>query len=288
MPLPLELKAHAKVNLFLNLLGQRPDGYHDVRMVMQRLELADTLTLSAGTSGLQFSCSDAALNTPDNLVVKAYDLYHQQAGLAPIPLSVHLEKHIPVQAGLGGGSSDAAAMLQGLNQLHHQAVSTEQLETMAAQLGSDVPFFLTGGTCLATGRGEVIKPLPPLPGFQIVVIKPQTFGISTVEAYQKAREWGKYSAKIFSSWDIYLQQPHRDIQSLSRLLFNDFETILFPHYPEVAYLKEIMYKMGLAGALMSGSGPAIFGLLDNPEEQWSLIETLFPATDWQVLRTRFC
>jgi 4-diphosphocytidyl-2-C-methyl-D-erythritol kinase len=284
MPFSLDIKAHAKVNLFLNLLGPRPDSFHEVRFVMQGLELADVLTLTVMGEGLMFhlTCSDPELATADNLVFKAYHLFYEDSGLNPMAIQVHLEKHIPVAAGLGGGSSDAAVMLAALNVLHQSPLNGEALHFLASQLGSDVPFFLEGGTCVATGRGQVITPRPALPSLDLVLVKPRTYGISTAKAYHLVWEAKKYQELDFTPWETLLQTQAISPHALAPLLHNDFEAVLFPYYPDLARAKELMLEAGLSGALLS-----LFGLLDQPETQWPRLQHHFPKIDWQLIRTRF-
>lgn len=289
MPSAVCVNAPAKINLFLNLLGLRPDGFHEVRFVMQMLDLTDTLEITPIGEGVQLNlrCRLPALATPDNLITKAYHRFYAESGLIPIALDVNLIKRIPVEAGLGGGSSDGAAMLKVLNQLHGAPLSKTELHAIAAQLGSDVPFFLEGGTCLATGRGEQIKPLPPLPPVEVVLIKPKGFGISTAKAYQWVRETGHYVTRDISPWEELLKQPCPSVFALGQLLHNDFEAVLFPHYPVLAETKEALLALGLPGVLLSGSGPTIFGLLNDPEPQWRQIQNLLPEEDWFLYRSRF-
>ena len=161
------IHCYAKINLTLEILGKRADGYHEVRTVMQTVGLADRLEVSAAAD-LSFTCSDPALATPDNLVYRAARLLQADYG-ARAGAALRLEKRIPVAAGMGGGSSDAAATIVALNRLWNLQLSPTEQRRLAAALGSDVPFFLTGGTALATGRGERITPLPPLPQYWIAL-----------------------------------------------------------------------------------------------------------------------
>ena len=174
---------YAKINLTLEILGKRADGYHEVRTVMQTVGLADRLEVTAAAD-LSFTCSDPALATPDNLVYRAARLLQAEYAVRT-GAALRLEKRIPVAAGLGGGSSDAAATIVALNRLWNLQLSLTEQRRLAAALGSDVPFFLTGGTALATGRGERITPLPPLPQYWVVlVLLPRV--LSTAAVYQAA------------------------------------------------------------------------------------------------------
>ena len=288
MPCSFKIAAHAKINLFLNLLSPRIDGFHEVRFVMQTLMLADQLeiTVQGGQQApqLEFRCSDPALSGTDNLVCRAYAAFYERAGVEPVGLSVFLKKNIPIQAGLGGGSADAAAMLMALEHYHPGAVSETQLREIAAQLGSDVPFFLTGGTAEATGRGERITPHPDLPSQAVALIKPRHFGISTPEAYRRIREAQRYVERSWAPWAAFLADPASG--SLNPLLHNDFEAVILEAYPD---LQEAHVRLGSIGcsALLSGSGPTVFALLADPQRQWPLICEAFSETDWIRLQTRF-
>ena len=177
-------KAYAKVNLTLAVGEKRPDGYHEVVSVMQRVSLCDTLTAEQTREGITLTCSDPALPSgEENLAHRAASLFFRETGIAG-GAALTLEKRIPSQAGLGGGSSDAASALLALRKLYASALPDTELETMAAALGSDVPFFIRGGTQLATGRGEVLSPLPPLTDGWFVIVKP-TESFSTPAMYRR-------------------------------------------------------------------------------------------------------
>lgn len=285
----LSVKAPAKINLFLNIQGQRPDDFHDVRLVMQTLELADILEIHMikEGGGLHVQCASSEINLKDNSLIQAYQLFYQRVAVPPHVFQVRLAKKTPVQAGLGGGSSDAAAMLKALNEMHHFPASEEELYAMATELGSDVPFFLYGGTCVATGRGEVITPCAPIPAMEVALIKPKSLKISTPEAYALAKAEHPYQTADFSAWEMFLQSPNADLAQFSSLLFNDFESILFPHYPELAKTKQQLLNIGIKGVLLSGTGPTVYGLLDNPDAQWREIQASFPFHQWSIYRTRF-
>lgn len=280
------LKTPAKINLFLSLRGQRADGYHEVCFVMQSVALFDTLTLTPepDSPGIRFTCSQPGItdNPDDNLVVKAYHSFFQVAGIPPMGMSVHLEKHIPVQAGLGGGSSDAAAMLRLLNDLPQQVLSFDSLSAIAAALGSDVPFFLSGGTALATGRGEIITPLEhPLPTLPLLMIKPRRFGISTPIAYQAIRDHAQYQTLAVEPFLEHLPriQSSRD---LAPFLANDFETVLFQRYPALDEIRQQMLALGIQRPLLSGSGPAMIGFYEPDVNLRATVASQFPDSAFEV------
>jgi len=286
-----KVNAFAKINLFLNILGQRPDGFHDVRFVMQEVDLADTLDIKVIGSGLQidFMCSLPEIAGEDNLVVKAYHAFYRQVTGTPYALKVFLQKNIPVQAGLGGGSSDAAAMLLALNQLHQNNLSQAELLMLAAELGSDVPFFILGQTCLATGRGEVVSPLPSMPPYEVLIVKPITINIPTPFAYdlvRKANHYNHYKEQDFSLWQAFLETDEKPNALPASLLHNDFESPVFVVYPQLMQAKQQLSRFG--DVLLSGSGPSLFVLLNAPYVDYQTqIEAIFPPSTWNLLPCRF-
>lgn len=288
MPLPSTVKAYAKINLFLNLLGPRSDGFHDVRFVMQRLSLHDTLHLQpCPDSGLVLTCSDPLLAGPDNLIAKAYHAFYEACRLPAQGLQVHLEKNIPIQAGLGGGSSDAAAMLSALNDSHQCPLSQQALMSIGGQLGSDVPFFLGSPTAITTGRGEIITPVASLLQTPVVLVKPKHWGISTPQAFGWVRSANQYQPADFTSWETVFKSPEvpKDWRSL---LQNDFEDVVFAHHPELATAKHTLLTLGAQGALLSGSGPTLLGLFPQGIPTPQVLDTTFPPDTWQVIPTEFC
>lgn len=256
----LTLHAPAKVNLTLIVGARRDDGYHDVSTVMQTVGLYDTLTLTGG-SGLTMTCTDPDLPADgSNLVLRAAALFCQELRL-PVPdLHLHLQKRIPSQAGLGGGSSDAAAVLRAMRTLYAPEVSDAELERMAAALGSDVPFFIRGGTALATGRGERLTPLPRLADGWFVVVKPPE-GFSTPVMYRRLDE-------------LPPEPPHPDgmtaalegggVRAVAAALYNSFERAV-PPVSAVWDIEDALRAHGALAALLSGSGSAVFGLFDRED-----------------------
>lgn len=290
----LSLKTPAKINLFLNLRKPRADGFHEVCFIMQTVGIYDTLTLAEHPDGLAFTCNRPGLteSPADNLVVRAYHRFFKGTGLSPVPLKVTLEKQIPVQAGLGGGSSDAAAMLRALNTWTGANVEPSALSAMAADLGSDVPFFLTGGTALAIGRGELIQPLqttlPPLP---LMILKPKSLDISTLEAYRQVREAGRYEtvseAPFLAALSLScLGSPFKD--AVEPYLLNDFERVLYGIYPQLSEMAKAMRAVGIRRPLLSGSGPAMVGFLDPARHTRELLESAFPIKDYELFITETC
>jgi 4-diphosphocytidyl-2-C-methyl-D-erythritol kinase len=252
----LVLRTSAKVNLVLEVLGKRPDGYHELSTVMQAVDLFDRLTVeTAGTITLE--TSEAALPTDDrNLVVRAARLLRETAGV-DAGARIVLDKRIPVAAGLGGGSSDAAATLWGLNRLWGLRWRRERLVELAVKLGMDVPFFLGRGRALGTSRGEVISPLPGVGGYAMVLVNPG-LGLSTQEVY----------GRVPKGWRAEPEGTRRMLDALKKrsgigvaaALTNHLERWVEPAMPVIGQMKAALLAAGALGAAMSGSGPTVFGL----------------------------
>ena len=250
-------RAHAKVNLDLRVLGNRPDGYHELRTVFQTIELHDTLICANRPGPFAIKCRTAGVPLDDsNLVWKAAARLWTALGRAgdPLDTAVTIEKVIPVQAGLGGGSADASAALQGLARLWGGA-PISLLREVASGLGADVPFFLSGGTALGLGRGEEIYPLVDLPTHAVVIVRPP-FGVSTAEAY----------AWYDEDRTAGLKEP-RELQLLpvpwptrAAQMINDLEPPVVRRHPEIGTLRTALREAGAIAAAMSGSGSAVFGL----------------------------
>lgn len=257
------LHPHAKINLGLRILRRRPDGYHDIESCMLPIGWADQLTVEIATGAAEDSYEIAGLagDLPieRNLIYKAVQLLRAHDHEIP-PLRLKLEKRIPSEAGLGGGSADAAYTLLAINELCHLGLSTAQLETLAGELGSDCPFFIQSRPVLVTGRGERLTPLTmpsALLGKWLLVVKPP-IGMSTAEAYRQVTRHPKAEGKLAT----LLERP---IGEWRELIVNDFEPVVFAHYPELAALRDKLYHHGALYAAMSGSGTALYALFaDNP------------------------
>lgn len=261
-------KAYAKVNLTLAVGKKRLNGYHEVVSVMQRVSLCDTLTAEQTREGITLTCSDPALPSgEENLAHRAASLFFRETGIVG-GAALTLEKRIPSQAGLGGGSSDAASALLALRKLYAPALSDTELETMAAALGSDVPFFIHGGTQLATGRGEVLSPLPPLTDGWFVIVKP-TESFSTPAMYRRLDN-------LPPACTPPLPPLQGGLPALASGLFNRFETAI-PAGSAVWDIKARLAAYGALASLLSGSGSAVFGLFDTETAARAAVEALRPA-----------
>ena len=260
------VRSYAKVNLTLDVLGKRPDGFHSIESVMQSISLHDTLTLGLGDEpGIRVACDVPGIPTgEDNLAYQAASLLFERLGVAP-GLDIRIEKHIPCEAGLGGGSSNAAAVLRGLNQLLGSAVADQaELGDLAARIGSDVPFFLVGGTAFVRGRGEDVQPLPDIRPRWLVIAKP-SFGVFTAWAYRRLDEI-RVAEQYYYSRGMLECVENENCERLPQLLGNDLEIPALDRYGEIAAIKETLIGAGACGALMCGSGSAVFGLFAGEDE----------------------
>jgi 4-diphosphocytidyl-2-C-methyl-D-erythritol kinase len=260
----LEVQAHAKINLSLSVFGKRPDGYHDIESIMQRLKLADTLELKRGRK-ITLSCPDSNLpEDRNNLVFRAAELFLESAPLygksVDSGVDIVLRKRIPIAAGLGGGSSDAAAVLVGMDRLFDTELPRQALLKMAAEIGSDVPFFVSGrSAALATGRGERLQNAEPLGECHILLVNPG-FAVST--------RWVYENYALTSRGNQYNVAPEKyggALEQISgeRKIFNDLEAVTVKRFPEIGLIKKKMSRDGALAVLMSGSGPTVFGLFDE-------------------------
>lgn len=268
----LELKARAKINLSLDILGKRPDNFHEVEMIMQSIELHDVVVLeeSEGTDIRIIIDHPLLSDGASNIAYKAAKLFKERMGIKK-GLKITIVKNIPVAAGLAGGSTDAAAVLKGLNSLWEVGNTPEQLAKLGAELGSDVPFCLAGGTSLATGRGEIITPLPNLPETWLVLAKPPV-EVSTAEIYKNFDQHKVLKRPETKSMVEGLKS--KDFHKIYSLMANVLESVTLKKYPVVSELKEAMKSLGLKYVLMSGSGPSVFGVADSSKEAGGFAERL--------------
>ena len=255
--------APCKINLALDVLGSRPDGYHDMYMVMQSISLCDTVTVRE--KGEDFCLLARGLELPEGkktLEQRAAECFFARTG-TPIPgLEVELEKVTPAFAGLGGGSADVAALLRILRRAYAPDLNGKELENIGFQVGSDMPFCIHGGTALAEGRGEILTDLPPLPDCWIVLAKPE-FGIATPTLFARLHEEGEKNRPDIPGMVEALKAG--DLEGVARRLGNVFEEVLPEACGEVFRIKEKLMDLGALGAAMSGSGPTVFGLFREEE-----------------------
>lgn len=262
--------ACAKVNLTLYVGRRRADGYHDVTSVMQTVSLCDTVTVERCGGEDRLRCALPVTEKPeDNLCMRAVAAFGAALGEPVAPVTVTLDKRIPTQAGLGGGSSDAAAVLRAMRTLFAPHLTDEALETIGAALGSDVPFFIRGGTALAKGRGEQVSPLPAMKSGWLVVVKPEE-SYSTAAMYRRLDEIDRPAPPPA---DLTPALAADDVQAVAAALYNSFEDAL-PENSAVASIRSALTAAGALGALLSGSGSAVFGLFDSETAARNAAETL--------------
>ena len=276
------LIAPAKINLYLEIIGDRPDGFHELVMIMQSVGLADRIDIQpSDTQNIYIYCEHPQVPTDNtNLAYRAAQLmcdtfpemYANYGGV-----SIRIEKNIPVAAGLAGGSGNAAAVLVGINLLWKLGLTQPELQDLAAQLGSDIPFCVSGGTAIATGRGERLDDIQPLHDMWVILAKYDNISVSTPWAYQTYRQ--QYGDSYVSdpagiktrtaevrSGGLVNAIARRNSAEIGKLIYNDLEKIVLPKYPQVAELKAAFAAQDVLGTMMSGSGPTVFALCDSEEK----------------------
>lgn len=260
---PLTRRAYAKINLGLDVVRRLENGYHEVRMVMQTVGIFDVLTFAEAETGIHITTDCGELPVDENnLIYKAARVLAETCGISR-GVTIHLEKHIPIAAGMAGGSTDAAAALLGLRELFSLELADEQLRQLGVKVGADVPYCIMGGTALAEGIGEVLTPLTPAPRCSILVAKPD-IQVSTRYVYEHLD-----ASEMWEHPDIdgiCAAIADRDLTGITGRLGNVLETVTIPAYPVIAQIKQEMLDTGAMGSLMSGSGPTVFGIYDSREQ----------------------
>lgn len=276
------LIAPAKINLYLEIIGDRPDGFHELVMILQSIELADRIDIQpSDTQNIYIYCDHPQVPTDkSNLAYRAArlmcdafpDVYANYGGV-----SIRITKNIPVAAGLAGGSTDAAAVLVGIDLLWNLGLTRPELQELAAKLGSDIPFCVSGGTAIATGRGEKLDDIPHLDNIWAVLAKHENLSVATPWAYQTYRQqygdtYISNRADIKSRMTKVRSGPlvnaisHHNKREIGRLLSNDLEKVVLPAYPQVTKLKAAFSQHDILGTMMSGSGPTVFALCESEEK----------------------
>ena len=271
------LVAPAKINLRLEIIGRRKDGFHEIRSIMCAVGLYDTLSLSKIPAGITLTSSNSDLPLDNrNLAFKAASVLMQTANLSA-GVRIRLGKHIPIAAGLGGGSSDAAATMRGINALYGLNYASAELRELGAKIGADVPFFFSQGPAFATGIGEKLSPCKLFPPFWVLLVTP-AMPVSTAWAYSQFTSEMQDNVFTFSE-KIDLLKMGKEI------LYNDLERVVIFHFPEIAKIKKILEDNGAWGALMSGSGPTVFGIFFEKEEARRTESRLvknYHAPNWKI------
>ena len=260
--------AYAKLNLTLDVLGKREDGYHDIKSVMQTISIRDDVEIDVGTGKpWKLLCSDGTIPADErNLAWKAARLYFDTIGKEPDGIEIRITKRIPVQAGMGGGSADAAAVLRALNRHYGHPLSIPALAELGGQIGSDVPFCVLCGTAMAEGRGERLRKLPDLPDCFFVICKPD-FSVSTPELYNKIDSEPIHKHPDHTAMESALLAG--DLGKICENIYNVFDSIVTKEHLELNYIKSIFNSYGAVGMQMTGSGSAVFCIV--PEFEFAAV-----------------
>ncbi len=269
----MKILAPAKINLSLDIVGRRPDGYHDLDMVMQSVSLYDAVSVEkVPTGSVKLTCSEKDVPCGDgNTVLRAAKVFFETTGVQrETGLLFRIEKHIPRQAGLGGGSADAAAALRLLDQMYRTALDEDRLEEIGLSVGADVPFCVAGGTARVQGIGEIVRQVSPMAMCDIVVCRPD-IGIATREAYATFDSKQDTAAEMHTG-PVLCALEKKNLRVLGSALGNAFEDA--GAFPEISEIKTEMMRCGAAGACMTGSGSAVFGLFENTEQAESCRKNL--------------
>ena len=268
----LQLKAYGKINLGLDVIRKRPDGYHDLDMIMQMVDVYDDVIIEKKAGEEIVVKADAAVlsNGKDNLAYMAAKMLFDEFGIkSGVEITIH--KRIPIAGGMAGGSSDCATTLIGINEMFNLGLSKQQLMERGVKLGADVPYCVLGGTAIARGIGEVLTPLPTPPQCHVIIAKPP-ISVSTAYVYGHIRP-----DEITKRPDIEqmaLAIKEQDLNKLSNLLYNVMEEVTVSEYPVIEKLKSIMLENGALNSIMSGSGPTVFGLFDDREKAQAAMKAL--------------
>lgn len=270
----MELKAYAKINIGLDVVRRREDGYHEVKMIMQNIGLHDLVDVKISDKpGIRINVGDADLPVDkDNLIYKAAKLLIDEFGITE-GISVNLTKNIPIAAGLAGGSTDAAATMIGINEVFKLGLSKEELMERGVKIGADVPYCILGGTALAEGIGEKLSRITPCPDCIILIAKPEA-GVSTKHVYQSL----KLDEVTHPDIDAIIDAINMsDLNKITQNLGNVLESVTIAEHPVIDKIKQMMVDGGAIGSLMSGSGPTVFGMFDDIAKAESCMETIKQA-----------
>lgn len=256
----IEMYSNAKINLSIDIFGKREDGYHEVAMILHEVDLSDIIHIEKRNRKIEVSCSTPHLPTDDrNIAYKAAQVFFRHTGIDE-GTGITITKRIPISAGLGGGSSNAAHVLIGLNELYETGLTKDQLEFLASKLGSDVPFFIQGGTAICTGRGEIVEKIDTDTVFDILIISPE-IAVSTKEVYDAYKDESNDKRPLTENLIDALKS--NDSITVAKNLINVLEGVTLKMYPEIREIKTKLLEMGAINSLMSGSGSAVFGIFKS-------------------------
>ncbi len=269
----IDEKAYAKLNISLDVTGRREDGFHNMLMVMQSVSLSDDIHIELNDTGCVTARSNFRFVPGDdrNLAVKAAKLFFAKRGGTAVGAHIHIRKHIPVGSGMGGGSADAAAVLKALNRAFDFPFSVPELADIGAEVGSDVPFCVIGGTALVQGRGEIVSPLPAMPKCRFVICKP-LFSISTPELFKKLDSVP--NRRHPDTAGIIEALEAGDLSRICRRMYNVFEEVSDRRFRTVSEIKGVLLDHGALGAVMTGTGSAVFGVFDSKSNTESVCAVL--------------
>ena len=255
----MTIEGKSKINLALNIEGTLPNGYHSIKTVFQQVSLSDEISMEFGKSGVSLTCSEAKIPSDErNIAYRAAVSFYDATGISD-GVAIHIEKRIPSEAGLAGGSADAAAVLKGMNAHYKNPLSDERLMELGLALGADVPFCILGGTALAEGVGEILTPFESKIKKKVLIVKPGV-GVSTPWAYKELDKKGFTPVDVKK---VIESLKNDDFLSLCQNMGNVFEQVVLPEFGEVKAVKEKLLSLGATGAMMSGSGTAVFAFFED-------------------------
>jgi 4-diphosphocytidyl-2-C-methyl-D-erythritol kinase len=272
----IELISYAKVNLRLDILGKRDDGYHELRTVFQKISLADEVSIAIAKSGIEITCDNPQVPLNEtNLANRAAHILLKNYKIRD-GVTISIKKRIPIAAGLGGGSSNAASTLMGMNQLFALGMTPQELMIIGKDIGADVPFFIFGDSALATGIGDKLEPLEVVPQLWFLLITPD-FPISTAWAYRNVRR-----GLTNTNNNIIIPKCINHLQDVITILSNDLEHVVIPRHPLIQEIKDALLAEGAKGSLMSGSGSTVFGIFESEAGAKEAFIQIKAQKNWQV------
>ncbi len=277
----LVIRSPAKINLFLKVVGKRPDGYHEIITLLSQIGLVDTVALAFDRPSISVDCSHPGVpENRDNLAYRAASLFFDALSIND-GVAIFIDKVIPVAAGLGGGSSNAAAVLTGLNQHYGFPFTHVELKKIALRVGADVPFFLFGRPAVARGIGDDLDVYEDLPPLFVVLVCPR-FEVPTVWVYKNLR-----LRLTNSETEFRIPNIRQDFSRVGSFLFNDLEQVTIGRFPEIETIKKALLNLGAEAALMSGSGPSVFGLFEDAQQATKAIHSIRRRGRWKTFLVRF-
>lgn len=279
------INAPAKVNLYLSVLGKRSDGYHDLQMIMQTVDLYDKVSISKIEKGIYVECKSPYIpKTEKNLAYKAAKMMIEHFNIQQGVL-IKIDKKIPISAGLAGGSADAAAVINGMNKIFNLGVDIRELALLGKKVGADVPFCIIGGTAIAEGIGEVLTPITSLIGVTMVLVKP-SFSVSTANVFSSYENDKNENKPDINTLKKCIEKS--DINGISNNLYNDLERVTAEKFSIIKEIKDMLMKNGAIGCLMSGSGPSVYGIFDTDNKAENAYYYLKNNNFKEVFKVKTC